>query len=436
MTQKINSKQMKYRLFSICTLIIAILATTSCKPGDDAKSDNPNITTFTLTSAGTNKITSPTFTIDQINNLIYNVDSMPYLSDLDSIILGINGVELSSIIINDSIAYTGKDTLNLTQKDSIWITSISQNGLQSKKYLLEIRVHQVDPYKYVWKGVNSQIYTHAVNEEKLIYFNDQLCLFVNDGSTTYLYTSTDGDHWQSSTITGFPHSYELKYLVSNGRKLYIAQGTTIYSSEDASTWKQTTSATAIKHLLFVMNDKFYGLGEASVGSYYIAEADTSFAWTNLGNTPSGFPIEGAGICVASGSSGKERAYLAAGVDASNNLLNSVWSTENGAYWSNIGASGTFSPRRDVAIIQYDSILMLIGGQDGAGPVSDYQLISPNYGITWRLPNERIEISTLYTPRYLAQAVITDNRYIYLVGGRTTTTWLKDAWRGFKYQRIF
>ncbi|HRS68462.1 MAG TPA: DUF6242 domain-containing protein, partial [Paludibacteraceae bacterium] len=109
----------------IVLLIITAIFASSCTKTEDTTpaSSNTTITKFSLKSASTNGLSKATFTIDNDNNLIYNVDSLPYLSDVDSLIPSIFGGTLSAIYLNDTIRYTGKDTLDF--RNPIKITTIA-----------------------------------------------------------------------------------------------------------------------------------------------------------------------------------------------------------------------------------------------------------------------------------------------------------------------
>ena len=93
-----------------------------------------------------------------------------------------------------------------------------------------------------------------------------------------------------------------------------------------------------------------------------------------------------------------------------------------------------TPRRDVAVFQYDDKLMLIGGKDNSGIVTtNYYIYSPDYGITWATATDKMKLSPLFSPRYNAQVVVMPKKKrIYIVGGREADgSFIKDVWAGGK-----
>ena len=98
-----------------------------------------------------------------------------------------------------------------------------------------------------------------------------------------------------------------------------------------------------------------------------------------------------------------------------------------------------TPRRDVAVFQYDDKLMLIGGKDNSGIVTtNYYIYSPDYGITWATATDKMKLNPLFSPRYNAQVVVMPKKKrIYIVGGRAADgSFIKDVWAGGKNSLVW
>ncbi|MDR1591274.1 MAG: DUF6242 domain-containing protein [Prevotellaceae bacterium] len=429
---------MKNFFLSSVLLTSVCLTGVSCLNTEETGiSSNPNIITFSLANAGQGTFGTQTFTIDNTNNVIYNVDSLPYQSQLDSVIVTVVGESLSAVIINDSIVFTTNDTLNLSEL--VTIQTVAQDGETVKTYSLDLRIHQIDPYLYIWTGINSQVYTGAVTVEKLVHFNGELLLFVDEGNDHIaLHRSADGITWTASTVSGLPAAFDIRYIVKFSEQLIALHNNVAYFSTDGQTWNtRPASGVAVSNLLFAMNDKLYALG-GSGSALFVAEADSTLAFTGIGELPSPFPITGAGIYVGTSQSGVPRVFVVGGKDGNGALLNTVWSSENGRYWANLASNGVpFTPREGVAVVQYDSLLMLFGGRDASGLANDIQWVSRSFGITWTLPQDKETISSLFVPRYDAQIAVNEEKYtIFIVSGRTSVGFIKDVWRGRKNEKLF
>ena len=131
-------------------------------------------------------------------------------------------------------------------------------------------------------------------------------------------------------------------------------------------------------------------------------------------------------------------FVVGGIDKEGNYLSSVWSSEDGSYWSDMtGSKELFTPRAYAAVTQYGGGLMLFGGvaEDGQ-VVKDAQLYSKDFGLNWGEPKAKSKIDSLYLPRYEHSVVVTSSGYIYLIGGRVSEyATINDVWRGLNYASI-
>jgi hypothetical protein len=209
-----------------------------------------------------------------------------------------------------------------------------------------------------------------------------------------------------------------------------------YKSVDGGVWVATeTTGADVEYLLFAMENVVYGV--TSLGSVVRLNGSE---WSDLGTLPSEFPVEGGAVLVAKAPSGKSRVFVIGGIDKDGNYLSSVWSSENGEYWSDMtGGKKQFTPRAYAAVAQYGDGLMLFGGR-GVGEIAqvveDAQLYSKDFGLNWGEPKEKSEIDSLYLPRYAHSAVITPAGYIYLIGGRISEEGtINDVWQGLNYASL-
>lgn len=416
----------------IVLLIITAIFASSCTKTEDTTpaSSNTTITKFSLKSASTNGLSKATFTIDNDNNLIYNVDSLPYLSDVDSLIPSIFGGTLSAIYLNDTIRYTGKDTLDF--RNPIKITTIATDKKSTRTYTVKVNVHQVDPDLYRWEGLTSEVYQGETIEQKAVLFNNTIHFFVKTSTNFKSYTSTDGKSWSETAVTGLPLSASLERLITTKDEFLLIHNAELYGSTDGFSWLKIASPTAqLNYLLFSMNNKIYALGTVD-SKRVVFESSDKTTWKNLGFAPENFPVSGFGVWVDAAPSGKMQAFLVGGRNSGGTLLSSVWSTESGSYWANLTAEKEwFTPREQVSVIQYGGGLMIIGGKNDSGALSDKQWVSPDYGLSWKAADKKAQLPNLFIPRFGQSVIIDKENYIYIIGGQTSSTFLKDVWKGRK-----
>ena len=198
----------------------------------------------------------------------------------------------------------------------------------------------------------------------------------------------------------------------------------------------TSPTVQLTRLLFSMNNKVYALGTTDGSNRIMFESSDKTNWVNLGLAPENFPVSGFSVWVDAAPSGKMQVFIAGGRNAQGNLLSSVWSTENGSYWANLTAEKEwFTPREEAAVVQYGGGLMLIGGKNDSGTLTDKQWVSPDYGLSWKEADDKAKLPDLFVARFGQSIIVDKDNYIYLIGGQTSSTFLKDVWKGRKNSAI-
>jgi len=219
-------------------------------------------------------------TIDQVNQRIFNVDSLPVGTDPTKILIS----ELKATgTVSIQSKITGKDTV-VNKKDSIdfstprIITVYATDRVSNRKYQVDIRVHKEWGDSVTWQRTASGISAfssvrqlHAIAVESTLYAfglegTMPVVLTANTASpqqwtrhaitpatldahsvvrhgnrffalaSNQLMTSTDGINWTSANATGVPNSFT--QLVGSGTKHLLAlSGASLVSSTDGGkTW--------------------------------------------------------------------------------------------------------------------------------------------------------------------------------------------------------
>ena len=108
--------------------------------------------TFTVSTAVSNYV----FSIDQINRLVYNIDSIPYGVQTEKVVVKSTASTSATIYYDkdgESTAFSSGDTLNLTQ--SLVFTVVSQDKKYSRDYTVTLNVHRVSPGESSWRQVTA-----------------------------------------------------------------------------------------------------------------------------------------------------------------------------------------------------------------------------------------------------------------------------------------
>ncbi len=381
------------------------------------------------------------FTIDNENNLIYNIDSLPYKTRIDSV----NPV-FSFESTSGSVLFLGKDTVYLTGTDTIDFTQqpiilrnypASGNEDSVKQYTISVNVHQTDPELYVWNRTNEQIYSHTSASQKMLWFNNELHLFVSSGINNYLYTSTNGVAWDAHTPTGLLPNTNFRSMMEFKGTLYLANQDALYQSTDAVTWQKmptTNAAYKFVNLLFAFDKKLVAIMVDNSGEYFMAQTTDMVNWTiDTDVIPENFPVQAyASLAYKTAATGKEKALVLGGFSANNELLNTRWSTENGDYWVNLGeVEPAFGSMANASIVQYDDKFLMFGGTDDNNQVLEHSMLeSTDEGMSWTAPDTAMNVlPEAYKLRFKQSVAVDADHNIYIVGGQNRTEFFYDAWRG-------
>ncbi|MDE5709726.1 MAG: hypothetical protein K2I27_00970, partial [Bacteroides sp.] len=140
-----------------------------------------------------------TFTIDQLNRLIYNRDSLAIGADtlIDSIL--ITTMTVTGWVTSGSPTDTVVNTANamdlrpaMNTDNGMKFKVHAADGISVREYTLKINVHQQDPDSLVWTDMQTKgnVFSNAVNngEQKAIILKDELWVYASH--TTAYKTST------------------------------------------------------------------------------------------------------------------------------------------------------------------------------------------------------------------------------------------------------
>jgi hypothetical protein len=433
---------MKVKFYWLVLFFLSFFVT-SCLDREeqtDQYSKDAVVTRFYLYSDSVKSVSDVEFTIDEAKKLIYNYDSIDFGVPVDSLCPMI-APKFYKIYVNDTIDY--QDTAFFDFTKDVKITVVASDKVTSADYVVRVNVHQVDPDTFIWENVNSGVFTGEVVSERALCVNEKLYYFAVVGDELLIYESVDGDDWSEIVPVGLDVdvlNLDLNYLVSTDELIYLYCDGDLYSSEDGVKWiLQNTSGVVVDHLLFAMGGKVFGVTVDRT----LACLDGS-VWRDLGSLPSNFPVKGGAVLVAEAPSGKERVFVVGGIDFGGRFLSTIWSSEDGVYWTELsGGIERFSPRAYAAVAQYGDGLMLFGGLvqtegsvEHGEVVKDAHLFSRDFGLTWGEPKDKMKLSGMYVPRYRHSAVVTPSGYVFLIGGRVSMgESKKDVWRGLNYASL-
>lgn len=129
------------------------------------------------------------FTIDQINRIITNKDSLPVGTYIDKVITNITydagvlaykpkGSEHDTI-------WTSTDSIDFTEPVEFKVYAYS--GVEGKPYKVTINVHQQEPDTISWKKFDNNPFSAGnLSEQKAVYANGKVYVFGKNGNGTHI----------------------------------------------------------------------------------------------------------------------------------------------------------------------------------------------------------------------------------------------------------
>jgi hypothetical protein len=433
-------------LFSIIGLLASCLGSTEYDEIPYTK--DAEILSFSLSNDSITALSSVVFSIDQNRNLIYNHDSMAYLTE----------IKYKAIVTYTSAAGES-NILNITDGDSTWVRSgdsidvskplllksYASDGETTKIYTFKLNIHQIDPDSVQYKKAASDQDFLQCDEIQMISFMDKFYTFTKTGEGIKLYASSNAVDWAGTSLRGLPANTDVRGIKSSGEKLFAyTEDGGYYESADAVQWTKIEIGYPIVSILgFLKLSEGQPLLKEGLSLTVKKDNQTVFAFLSdaisFGDTvPSGFPISD---FASFNNTRLKLGYLTVigGLSTSGNALNKVWSTGNGLYWAELTNTNTthvFPPLQGASILHYNAEYWILNGKLNDGSYNREVYFSEDGGVTWTLKPEKCWTPENYTPRYYAtSAVDRKGIYFYILGGKSED-FLPEIWTGHLNRQAF
>ena len=415
---------------------------------DDWYLSNCLIKSFSLQSDSVPGLANVKFTIDQVNGLIYNKDSMPYGTEINwKVICKVDFEVLPSAIdvfqaaTGDSASWNTTDSLDF--RGYVRFDVFSQNEKNMKRYFAQLNIHQQVPDSMAWSWFSNRLLGKAVQEQKVIERNNYFWMYARSPGGYELYRTPVYDRrtWTPAPLTGLSgKTFLLSQITEYNGILYMpASDGALYYSTNSTDWKIMETAPAVKSILGVI-DKNEVVNNAYVlasiiqegNNLYFAAMNTKNAWEKGVAAPEQFPVSGFGNTTY------ETSYywhlvVTAGKDRNGKLTNAVWETMNGLNWVCLTDERfpSFNKREGVMITHYDDKMFLIGGINASNTAERDIYYSLDRGITWKLTDSLMYFPESFRARGYASVIVDKDNFLHLFGGKenNSANILDELWSG-------
>lgn len=413
----------------IIPFFILSLCLLSCNKTDVVLQSSPHIKTFAFGShdsiPGIEKIT---FTVDTINCLVYNEDSIAYGLKLNKAKPYITYTGTPKKIKVNGTEWNKTDSLDFTHPLLFYIQS--QNKKNEATYTITLNQHKVDPDELRWTQLNLLSLPYSAQSIRCINTQENLYLFVAEAENTYIYTSTDANNWTQIGKTITPVLLP-SIAVYNNQIYAIAADSTSLLSLNHTTWETTATFTQGKmaDILGSINQQLY-IRYVAQGNQLAVYNGNSIEAQPQATLPTLFGIDGYTKLNINNT-----IYLMGG-SYNNQVQNAVISSDNGHYWTNVlNQTGefAFTPRQQAAAVYYGNFLFLLGGYNSNMQAEKTHYLSNNGGYSWETlrNNQLLPEHFIF---YKGTQAISFNNNLLLVGLQEGNSTQISIWKG-RIQKI-
>ncbi|NDV94674.1 hypothetical protein D0T84_07040 [Dysgonomonas sp. 521] len=444
--------QLLFAIFSIVTLGSCNDDSTTTTVGASA---DAQIYAFKLSATAVNAIDSVNypimaktkFSIDQFRTLIYNPDSLPYKTKLKkfaaSITYSSSGTYKLQLVYPDSIAdWNGTDSIDFSTNPKIRVTAA--NGINTREYTINIRVHKVDPDTLIWNNIGSQPTT--VGKQKTLLKDATFHTFSIDADgKLYLYKAAKSNTltWAKQAVaTGLTaSSIDLGSITLFDNTFYAISNTKqAYSSTDGISWAALNdNVHAIFGILPAANASDDSLLVATKvdGKYYFATT-VDMKDLNVVENISSDPLsnEIVGDFPASGFSSvtiynrtnvnANMLTITGGNDFNGNSTNLTWSLRAGENKLEVISNQNnklFSANMGISTFLYDGYLFAL--------TKNVLYKTTSAGAKWVVAPSKEALDSNVPKAYGQSIIVDEENYIWIFGGMSSSGSIpvRQIWRG-------
>jgi len=228
-------------------------------------------------------------TIDQLNNRIYNIDSLAYGSVINAVTSSVTGTGTITYRYADdpesSYYWSMYDSIDFTRELLFSVTST--DGSYTRTYNVNVNVRKVFPDSLLWSSTESTGFP-VMSDLSSVVRGDTVFCFGTDGSgmPALTYRSPLTGEWNGiNLLTGIPSDgWQHKVTVCGGLFHSVSDGN-LYSSADGMNW--SLARADVSGIILSGNDdgRLWALSNDSI---FVATSDMS-GWTALQRIPDHFP---------------------------------------------------------------------------------------------------------------------------------------------------
>lgn len=413
-----NFSMKKHPLLALLLTLLGVLQLTGCDTTSDytielsrtcivseATLGSLNRSVTVRTAAGKDTTLTSTVTganyplyIDQVNNRIYNADSLPVGTDITKVTF--SSITSSAYLLIKQID-TQKDTTFATTDSTDFsqsriVSAVAADGVSRKDYTMELRVHKEEADTFSWQTVASGTASALTGMVDLLAVADSRQLYIYgkdaDGAARVISTGTAVPEFSSSQLVDLPSGKQL-----NTRSVRLYKGVFFALATDGTLLQASVGNGRWTTVPVSSPATFTALAGSSTDSIYALAADRIYASADAGKwTPcaseQGEALPADDVEIVCLPSHTDATYESVVLVGERDGAMSVWKREidmRGDFsfpWYSLPQSadlaGYGAPKlASSALLKYDDAALMVGVLTD-GTISPFYL-SRDFGRTWK-----------------------------------------------------
>lgn len=402
----------------------------SCKEDEtyvDLNKDDPRVRSVLLFNQK-----DLSFVVNDVENIIYNYDSLAYGSDLTNMRFYFYGYISSPTIKYKSESdkewkkFENGSSIDLSSP--IMILSTSEDGANQKKYKLDLRVHKYDVAAFTWVNKNSIELEDVVSSQKSLTNEGEWLWFCSTkGGQNYCFSSKDGgDSWTKKELDN--HSYNWNSLVLFNNKLYVQdENKDLYEASYSSLSFSKKDDIKVDYLLFEVDGLLWAIADSSL--YTMGKEESELV--KLCPIPSEFSYENL-MTFTTESASTQLGYLY----STKNGKGFIWSVDyKGNFYQLVSSDNALPYLENPMVYIYDKTLGIVGGKMSDGTYSPVCYASYDSGVSWSEDWHKKLTGSLKNLNNAGVFVSSNNGELVLVGGNLGDKASSIVWEGVLNQLI-
>ena len=362
------------------------------------------------------------FTIDQINRIITNKDSLPVGTYIDKVITSITYdagmLGYTPKGSDHDTIWTSTDSIDFTEPVEFKVYAYS--GVEGKPYKVTINVHKQEPDTISWKKFDNSFSAGSLSEQKAVYANEKIYIFgkKNNGNTCIEYTkaiNVPGENGLKDNPTSWTPIENLPLNIDTysatvcaGNIYFLAETNKQLYKLDANSNKITSVGTETFEMLIGANEIKSELYAVKGGKSGIYKENT---WTEDADPftlfPTGKPFFSNTTTASYNSNVTTTVALCynQGTTANDTTALVFNRMSSDSKWETRMQNLPLPNLKNVTMIYYDGKLYAFGGESVKPEVKPFSQFycSTDNGLCWRPVTECMafpaEFGTLYTTHH-------------------------------------